>query len=399
MFKSFITAIKKIFCSKRKVRNSAKENLEQVYMSAENVVQEDSNKKSNTNYAEFATQLNSAMIGFNLNYPTPIKFIEQYLSKYTKESFFEALKYIFAYDDVAPDEASTACSLIRYSRSELCEFLIDLNITPIHTWLKILSHNYNSELYYEDFSLEFLCDTIPEDVLIPFVVEDFENILKRTEPFDYYYFFKYKEWKEIFIANISKILKNANFNYAQEYFDIIKYFPECTLNVYEFILNSYSKQKEKNDLQQSIWDNLSLIDDVLQPMADYLLYTEKKSSFITEEFVTHFLSSLEHDFLLFIQAMQIFEERFNINPKLLDTIMKDNVRKYIHYLMNNKISISKNSNTIYTLFSSPYGYAYFMDNICTLLHCQGIELYSFLIQHFKDNKEIIEAEHCCYEYD
>lgn len=398
MFKTLFKKLKQLFKSKRtNVDNGQQQNTCKELVNTYEDTNINLSKSVDNRFEEFADNLSSAMNGFSMIYKTPAEVINEYLEKYSKESLFEALAYIFVCNNESPAKAQTSCSLIRYSRDQLCEILLDLNITPIHTWLKILSHNYNSELYYEDFTLKFLCDNIPEDDLIPFVLEDFENILKRTESFDYHYFTKYEAWKQKFSVNISTILEKTHFYSATDCLELVKIFPESTINIYMFVLKKYHKLMENGKLSGSIWSKLSIVDDVLQPLADYQ-YLENSTPSITEEFAINFISALDSNFLTIINVKQIFEESFNINPKVLDTLVKSNVRRYINKLMSTKVSVAKNYDALMCLFAIPYGYTYFMDNIEALLHCQGIELYAFLIQHFKVKKEIINAEYCCFEY-
>lgn len=361
-------------------------------------VKKSPSKEKKEDYSQFAYNLCLSLIGGTLDIPTPEKFIQNYISEYGLENFFNALKYIFAINNQEPSPTNH-CSLIRNSREDLCEILIDLKVTPIHTWLKIISYNYNDELYYEDLSIEYLCDNIPEDVLIPFVLEDFENILKRTKPSDYYYFSKYKEWQEYFCANIVKTLAEADFNYVDEYLDIAKYFPECALNVYEFILVKYYEALEKGNLYMTIWSPLSIVEDILLPMADIYIHFGKKSAIITVEFLTHFLSAIDNKLTILFHAQYIFENYFDISPKLLDAIAKSNVRRYIKKLIIDKISAEQYSITLNGILSHQYAYDCFMDNIDKILHRQGIEFYACLVKKLGYNQEVENAKYCCFEYD
>lgn len=352
----------------------------------------------NADYIQFAKNLATTLIYVNFDHHNTTEFIKHYLSKHTTKSFFNALKYVFGYGEIA-DECKSYCELIRNSRMELCEVLIGCNVTPIQDWLSIVSHNYNDELYYEDLSIEFLYDIIPEEILVPFVVADFFNIILRTECKLFHYFTLHEEWRKLFVDNIIYILENSHFESYQDCTRLATLFPECAMAIYDFILSDYYQALISDKLTHSIWFNISIVDEVLQPMADIQKYSDQTSRIITEVWVTHFLSSINNNFYALYGAQEIFEKDFKINKEILETIVNANIRSYIRYLASIKISIQHASKTLNEFFAKQYAYDYFMDNICQILHCQGIDFYAYLVKQFKDNLELREAEYCCYEFE
>ena len=116
--------------------------------------------------------------------------IEKYISKHSTSAFFEELTYIF-------NSTNTRCAFVRMHREVLCISFLRCKIEPIEKWLSILSIDTTNDLYYGDFSIEFLVEHIPEEILKPFVIENFSSILKRTETDMYYLFAKHEEWKEL----------------------------------------------------------------------------------------------------------------------------------------------------------------------------------------------------------
>lgn len=400
MFKVFFKKLKSLFQEKNS--NSTKYEAQTNCETSTDISAESETTikaPTETTFSEFATNLSSALSGFSIKYNTPDEVINEYLSKYSIESLFEALSYIFGYNNKILKDAQTSCSLIRYYRDKLCELLLKLNITPINSWLKILSHNYNNELYYEDFTLKFLCENIPEDDLISFVLEDFDNILSRTEFFDYHYFSKYDAWKQKFSKNISEILKKTLFYSATDCLNLVKYFPDCAVDIYMFVLKKYYESLKSINHANVIWLKISIVDDVLQPLADYHTHIDNSVTNINKDFIIEFFTVLGNNFTTLLEAKKIFEENYNIDSRVLDDLINSNAKKYIDYLVKEKVTISKIAHTLNGLFAIPDAYNYFLDNLSALLHRQGIDLYCFLIKNFPINKTITNSEHCCFEYD
>ena len=221
------------------------------------------------------------------------------------------------------------------------------------------------------------------------VIFDFAKLLPYRSLRDYRFFRMYPEWENLFSEHLEEIL--CEFTHVGDFHVIVKLFPEHATEIYEFLLEQYL-------LTSDTWisENISVIDDILIPMADLERYQYGKFDIVRNRCLE--ILDATNSYAELWEILQIFDQYFDMPRDYFNEYLQNEFKEFVDSYMENGMDYPVDDyEALAEFFMDCEAYQFFMDNLPELMEECGIMLYAILIQLLGSNKEVIQLHDCCKE--
>ena len=232
------------------------------------------------------------------------------------------------------------------------------------------------------------------------VCSEFDNIFKNRKIDDFKYLRLYPSWMSLLAKKLDDIFIYC-FKKMSDFKKFIKFFPEFTYEVYEFLINEYIYGSDYDD---GIEDKIDIVNDVIIPISDL------------ERYQSYHFSSIREKDLYILDTCDSYSEMWDI-IWAFETylgIPREHYHDYLvfcfdefvdsfdehHYAMNSFPAIydSDDFEVLKEFIRDAEAYWYLMDKAPKLIMENGLDLYTMLIKVIGPIKEIIDLHDFCSEF-
>lgn len=335
-------------------------------------------------------------------------FIEETFEEYNMEkigllaSFYEEYdfsksrsKFFYVFDAICRNIYFLDDSLAKNIIQMIVETYYVRHIYKVKDIFKIVENDNMSLLRY-------LMSRLPATLLEEVVLSNYSDIVGEIKLEDVKFMTTYVSWRR----KISEHFKTFMYLMDGEFDNFVDFantFPEYAPSVYEYIFLCILGESE-NDYGITCTSDFDLIQDLLQPMADF----EKYQGYYFECIRKYAVSILDYaeNCKLMYDVANLLNEDFGISTSLIDTAINIEADSCIDYisecLTKNPHSSYQNSTLIFEilndLFGSSKAYNRFMNELPDLLETCGIVLYSILLCLLGPIPELVSKQSLCVEY-
>ena len=231
---------------------------------------------------------------------------------------------------------------------------------------------------------------IPHNIIEPFVIQHFNEILDNSSSNEYVFFTLYDSWRKLFVKNYRFILVLSTD--LTNYKIISEHFPEVANDVYDYLFRECIIRKSTR-----LSNEIDIATDLLQTMAYFERYYECSFPEV-RKYVNEILEATQY-YAEFYNTIQILENDFDIPMSIMEPTIKTTIHSEIQAWISKEDRTSHDcENTLTDFFANSYAYDYFMTNLSEILQVHGIELYAKLIKLLGPIPELIDKQFDCFEF-